>query len=58
METSDLDGARRVEVETVRPFFVTGVRGRGHVRILGRDGEVLRSWTGDALEWDVGDDAW
>jgi hypothetical protein len=58
VETSDLDGVRRIELDAARPFFLTGIRGQGRIRILGRDGEVLRSWTGDALEWDVGDDPW
>lgn len=58
VETSDLDGVRQIDVEPARPFFLTGVRGRGRVRILGRDHNVLHSWTGDPLEWDVGDDPW
>jgi hypothetical protein len=58
VETSDLDGVRQIDVEPARPFFLTGVRGRGRVRILGRDGNVLHSWTGDPLEWDVGDNSW
>jgi hypothetical protein len=58
VETTDLDGVRRTEVDRARPFFLTAVRGRGRVRILDRDGDALRSWTGDPLEWDVGDDPW
>ncbi len=56
VETRDLDGVRRIEVDRARPFFLTGVRGRGQVRILGADGAVLRSWTGELLEWDIGGD--
>jgi len=56
--TSDLDGVRRVEVDPSRPFFLAGVRGRGHIRLLDRDGTLLRGWTGDALAWDIGDHAW
>jgi len=58
VETTDLDGVRHVQVDPSRPFFLTGVRGRGQVRVLGGEGEVLRSWTGEPLEWKVGDDPW
>ena len=52
------DSTRREAIHPDRPFFLTGVHGSGRVRILGYDGEVLRSWTGDELSFAVGFERW
>lgn len=56
VETTDRYGTQTYAVDPGRPFFVVGVHGSGHVRILDRSGQVLRGRTGAVLEFDVGDD--
>jgi hypothetical protein len=58
VETTDPHGTRREGIDHDRPFFLTGVHGTGRVRILGHDGEALRSWTGEELTLVVGSDRW
>ena len=58
VETTDMQGTRREAILPDRPFFLTGVHGSGRVRILGYDGVVLRSWTGDELSFAVGFERW
>jgi len=46
---------RTVQVSRERPFFVVGVHGRGHVRILDERGRVLNGHTGAPLEFPLND---
>lgn len=54
IETTDRTGSRRYAIADGRRFFVVGVFGRGTVRGLGADGEVLLGHRGDALEFGLG----
>ncbi|MBW3614421.1 MAG: hypothetical protein KY439_03815 [Actinobacteria bacterium] len=55
IETTDRAGARRYKIDPSRPFFVVGIYGRGRVRIVDAEGDTVRGFRQQPLEFDVGD---
>jgi hypothetical protein len=55
VETTDRTGSRHYAIDADRPYFVVGVFGRGRVRLLGADRQVLTGHKGAPLDFELGD---
>jgi hypothetical protein len=53
VETTDRTGTHRHAIDPDRPFFLVGVFGRGHVRMLDANGETVIGHRGRRLEFDL-----